>query len=249
MKTKLFRVILMSTLIMGISLCLLHGGVEKHWWKLDDTEGRIAKDSIGNINGNLIGSATFLPGGMGVHINKHEDSFVSFRPTICQFGEGDFSVYLEFKTNETLWLYDVVGNRSAIKWGNWFSIRMTGKNHQNPPEGTLTVELCGGTPGKRKNYFALSSKKRDLNDGKWHSFLVVRKGRYIYLYIDYVLDSKEKSYGIANMNSGNDFRLGRSLTLSYQSGLKFTPNEIYKNLIVVKEALTVDDIKKMLNKK
>lgn len=223
----------MLTLVMGIELCLLHGEVEEHWWKFDEAGGIIAKDSIGNVNGILNGNAAFLGPDKGVHIHKNKDCYVSFDRSVGQFGTNDFSVFLEFKTKETLSLYSVVGNRFASRYGNYFCIHMVGQNNPFGEEGTLTVELCEEPSGK--NYLKLESNKSHLNDGNWHSLKVVRKGKEISLYIDHVLDSKITTPSITNIMGEHEFRLGSSLNPKEAIG-EITPDAVYKNLKVEKKS-------------
>jgi hypothetical protein len=227
MKTKLLRATLILTLVIGIGPCLLHGEAEKHWWKFDEAKGIIAKDSIGKVNGILNGNAAFLGPEKGVHINKNKDSYVSFDRSVGQFGTNDFSVFLEFKTKETLSLYSVVGNRFSTRYGNYFCIHMVGQNDPFGEQGTVTVELCENPDGK--NYFPLNSTRSRLNDGNWHSLKVVRKRKEISLYIDHVLDSKITTPRITNIRGEHEFRLGQSLNPKLAIG-EFTPDATYKNL-------------------
>ncbi len=240
MKTKVCKVILMFVLVMGFGLCLLNG--EEHYWKFNETSGNIAYDSLGNVNGTLNGCAAFLPGGEGVHLNGSNSSFVTFEKSVGQFGTDDFSVYLEFKTNEKNRYFDIVGNRTACSHGNFLSIRMTGK-HETSPEGMVVAEVDENTSGK--NYIHVESKKVGLNDGNWHALVVVRVGKNLTLYIDGDLDNTGKSEtGIANINNGNVFKLGRSCG----DNSLFTPNAVYENLYVYDRALTQKEIKEMFEK-
>jgi len=242
MKTKVCKVILVFALVMGFGLCLLNG--EDHYWEFNETSGTIAHDSLGNVNGTLNGCAAFLPGGEGVHLNGSDSSFVTFGKSVGQFGTDDFSVYLEFKTDEKCRYFDIVGNRTASSHGNFFCIRMTGK-HETVPEGTVVVEVDEDESGK--NYIPINSKKSGLNDGNWHALVVVRVGKNLTLYIDGDLEKTGKSAtGIANIKNGNNFKLGRSLV--YSSTQKFTPNAVYENLYVYDRALTENEMKALFNK-
>jgi hypothetical protein len=242
MKSKVYKVILMFALVMGFGLCLLNG--EDHYWKFNETSGTIAHDSINTVNGTLNGCAAFLPGGEGVYLNGSDSSFVTFGKSIGQFGTNDFSVYLEFKTNEKYRYFDIVGNRSAPSHGNFLSIRMTGK-HETLPEGIVSAEVDEDTSGR--NYISVMSQKAGLNDGNWHSLVVVRIGKNLTIYIDGGLDNTGKNEsGIANIKNGNDFKLGRSLVYSQEN--KFTPNAVYENLYVYDRALTQNEIKAMFEK-
>ena len=228
MKSKLLRATLILTLVIGIGPCLLPGEMEKHWWKFDEARGITANDSIGNVNGTLNGNAAFLGPDKGVHINRNKDSYVAFDKSIGQFGTDDFSVSLELKTKETLMVYDVVGNRFAREYGNYFCIRMMGKNNPFGEQGTVVVEFCENPDGK--NYFHLSSTRSRLNDGNWHNLRVVRKGKEITLYIDDVRDSKITTPTITNITGQHEFRLGQSLDPN--ENIEFTPDATYKNLKV-----------------
>ena len=233
MKTKVCKVFLMFALVIGFGLCLLNG--EEHCWQFNEKSGIIAHDSCGKVtvNGKL-NDAAFLSDGGGVQLNGTDSSYVSFGNSVGQFGTDDFLVYLEFKTNEKYRYFDIVGNRTASSHGNFLSIRMTGK-HETQPEGILVVEVDEDESGK--NYIVVYSKKSGLNDGNWHSLVVVRIGKNLALYIDGNPDGTGTSAtGIANIKNGNDFKLGRSLVYSQEK--KFTPDAVYKNLYVYDLALT-----------
>lgn len=239
MKTKVCKVVLTLALVMVFGLCLLHG--EEHCWKFDETTGTTANDSLGTVNGTLHGCAAFLPGGEGIHLNGSDSSYVSFGKKVGQFGTDDFSVYLDFKTNEKYRYFDLVGNRTASGHGNFFCIRMTGI-HETVPEGSVVVEVDEDVNGK--NYIGLVTKKAGLNDGSWHSLIVVRIKKNLSIYIDEVFDSTGTSAGIANIKNGNEFKLGRSLVSSETT--KFTPNAVYRNLYMFDQALTPVEIKKYI---
>jgi hypothetical protein len=242
MKSKVCKVILMFALVMGFGLCLLNG--EDHYWKFNETSGNIANDSLDHVNGTLNGCAAFLPGSEGVYLNGTDSSFVTFGKSVGQFGTDDFSVYLDFKTNEKYRYFDIVGNRTAPSHGNFLSIRMTGK-HEKWSEGILVVEVDEDESGK--NHIVIYSGKSGLNDGYWHTLVVVRIGKNLALYIDGNPDRTGTSAtGIANIKNGNDFKLGRSLVDSQEN--KFTPNAVYKNLYVYDRALTQNEIKEMFEK-
>lgn len=236
MKSKVCKVILMFVLVIGFGLCLLYG--EDHYWKFNETSGNIAYDSLGNVNGTLMGCAAFLPAGEGVHLNGSNDSYVSFGTSVGQFGMSNFTVYLEFKTSDKSEYYDIVGNRTTDNHGNFFDIYMTG-------EGRVYAEV--DEDANAKNHILVKSNKAGLNDGNWHFLMAVRESNTLTIYIDGNLDSSNSNTtGKANINNGKEFKLGRSL--EYSSEKRFAPNAVYRNLLVflssnAEEAVVFDTTK------
>lgn len=224
MKKKVCKVIFMFVLVIGFSLCLLNGAIYEtvpHSWAFNETSGNIAHDSEPNpINGTLNGCASFLPGGEGVHLTASDDSYVSFGNSVGQFGTNDFTVTLEFKTNENTVAFDMVGNRTSPRFGNFFSIYMT-------LDGMVCASVCEDET--RKNNIWLKSQA-GFADGKWHKLMVTRSNNKLALYIDDMANPEKEgsTAGIANIKNGNEFKVGRS---NYSNWIH-PANAIYRNLSV-----------------
>jgi len=213
MKTKVSKVILMFVLVMGFGLCLLNGEDHgDHWWKFHETSGTSAHDSIGNVNGTLHGGAKFLQveDDGCVNIPASEDSYVSFGTNVGQFGKKDFTVSLEFKTNNSTDAYDLVGNRTTT-FGNFFQIHIsTGfKNVSSVPGGIVVATL---EDENKKNLIWLRYENHNYADGQWHTVMVIRTGKTMALYIDNMKEPVMTGTApdIANIHNDNEFKLGHS---------------------------------------
>ena len=169
-------------------------------------------------------------------INSSNNSFVNFGTKIGQFGTKDFTVAFSLKTTEKYRYFDLAGNRTAGSHGNFLSIRETGK-HESMPEGIVVAELDQDQNGT--NYIAVQSQATGLNDGKWHHIAVVRNGTLLKLYIDGVSSGNGSAQGVANINNGNPFKLGRSLVGVHD---KFAADAGYKDFDVYDSALSDQDV-------
>jgi hypothetical protein len=212
----------------------------QHHWAFDESDGTVALDAVGKVNGTLTASVRReSPGCIGsgaVHIDGSDGSYVSFGTKIGQFKSDDFTVALWLKTTETYRYFDVVGNRTDGSHGNFFCLRMTG-HHESVAWGMLIAEVDqdgGGT-----NYLAVQSSRTNLNDGNWHHAAVVRLGQSLKIYVDGELSAEANAGGVANISNGNDFKLGRSLVGVSD---KFAPDASYDELWVYDSALSGDEI-------
>jgi hypothetical protein len=221
MKTKVCKVILMFGLVIGFGLCMLNSAINVlHSWAFNETSGNIAHDSCPDpINGILNGCASFLPGGEGVHLTASDDSYVSFGNSVGQFGTGDFTVTLEFKTSENKVAFDMVGNRTSAKFGNFFAIYMT-------LDGMVCASVCEDETGKNNIWLR---SKAGFADGEWHTIEVNRSSNKLSLSIDGNPEKDGSAVGTANIKNGNEFKLGRSNFANWIH----PANAIYKNLSVL----------------
>ena len=168
------------------------------------------------------------------------NSFVSYNPKVGDFGTKNFTVAIWIQTNDTLPLYDIVGNRNASGQGNYFSMRMSGTNPALPP-GQVIVELDQNATGF--NYANLTSNRTGLNDGNWHYLVFVRNGLNLNLYVDGTLDKTIMTPGIANITNPEDFKIGRSVEAV--AGPRFSPVACYAELRVYRRALSPVQIGKL----
>ena len=214
-----------------------------HFWQFNEGAGNIAYDFLGGINpinGLLVNSQFVLidDGGYGIQTTGADNSYVSFPNPIGQFGPNDFTMTLWFQTNDrSLANADLVGNRAASGHGNFFSVRISS-------DGYVTAELDQDAYGT--NYVAVRSVQNRLNDGNWHHVAVVRSGRSVTLYIDGYYSNAGTAAGVANINNGNIFKIGRSLVDNSVS--RFAPRAVFDNLATYASAKSADDIARYVGK-
>ncbi|MDB5267509.1 MAG: hypothetical protein JWP58_549 [Hymenobacter sp.] len=215
-------------------------------WAFDESDGLVAIDAIGRVNGRLTPTVKReSPGCIGpgaVHINGNDDSYVTFGTAVGQFNASDFTVALWFKTTEMYRYFDVVGNRTSGSHGNFFCLRMSGQ-HESLPAGALFAEVDQDEYGT--NYNDILANRAGLNDGNWHHVAVVRAGQTLSIYVDGAPSGEATTEGgVASIANGNDFKLGRSLVGVHD---KFAPNASYDELYVYNLALTGDEILTLFN--
>jgi len=120
-----------------------------------------------------------------------------------RFGSRDFTVSHWFSTPfySPDALVDVIGNRTSVGHGNFFSVRMRG-------DGIISMELDQDEAGT--NYASAIAEGHPVNDGCWHHLAYVRANDVFGVYIDGV----PAALGIAKparIDGVSAFRVGRSL--------------------------------------
>ncbi len=165
------------------------------WWRLDETEGRIAADSSGRgHHGSLIGNPQWQPGRIGGALAfDGQDDYVLIKDT------RDFAITKEITV--ACWINIARFDRpwqAIIAKGNqaWRIIRpQYGRSIEFACTG---VNVLGSTWG---NVFG----KTAVDDGQWHHLTGVYDGTQVRLYVNGVLDASIE--GTGEINSNGDYVL------------------------------------------
>jgi len=224
------------------SLLLLFIGqisADDHFWQFDEGRGNIAYDSDGGRGGRnavngILNNAQWkvVDDGYGVQISGADNSYVSFANPIGQFGTQDFTVALWFRTTDkSLALADFVGNRAAPGHGNFFAVRMSN-------DGYVSAEVDQDAAGT--NYIGVRSNRNRYNDGNWHHVAVTRSGRTLTLYMDGIASNSGTGSGVANINNGLVFKIGRSLV--DPNTPRFAPQALFDDLATYDSVLSASRI-------
>jgi L-ascorbate metabolism protein UlaG (beta-lactamase superfamily) len=158
------------------------------YWKLDETEGDIALDSIGGINGILYSGPIWQPEGGKLDGALEFDGIDDFAMTdfVMDPADGPFSIFAWIKTDTAGRVIISQANSSGTQ-RNWLST--------NSPDGTLMTELkTAGRSGK-----SLTSEF-SVTDDLWHHIGFVWDGSRRYLYADGSEIAKDDS-SITNLES------------------------------------------------
>jgi len=197
-------------------------------WQFDEPNG-VAIDSIGGVNGVLNNATRVKPGhssDSSVQISGN-DSYVNFGKGVGQFGTGNFSIAYWLNTTETRFC-DSIGNRICYSNGNFVWIAL---NHPTLGAGTVLASVnqdAGGT-----NIIGVNSRPVLINDGQWHHITFVRNGQSASLYVDGNILNSVSAAGVANINNGNDFRLGlNSSDAGYGGNVRYDDLQVF-NIPVV----------------
>jgi len=230
----------MNKAILCIALLFMVGQIaaQDHFWDFNEGRGRVARDSIGaprgrnRVNGYLSNAYwRELDIGYAVGITGNDNSYVTFGNSIGQFGREDFTVAFWVRTRERLDLYDLIGNRADISYGNYFNVRMNS-------EGSVTAEICEDERGT--NYMGIRAVQKGLNDGEWHHIAVVRNGGTLSLYIDGQFSIYGTNRQVTNIRNNNPFKIGRSLV--DRRTRRFAPNALFDDLAIYSDDLSPNQI-------
>ncbi len=175
-------------------------------WKLDETEGNIAIDNIGGINGTLHGGPIWQPENgriAGALEFDGTDDYVS-TDFVLNPADSPFSIFVWIKTEAA---GQVIVSQADGK--SWLSV--------NPSDGTLMTDLrTTGRSGR-----SLTSQFL-VTDGRWHHIAFVWDGSQRYLYSDNSEVAKDDSLITALEASTGGLFFGAGSTLGaedFYSGL------------------------------
>jgi hypothetical protein len=151
-------------------------------WKLDETEGIVAHDSVGTNDGTLVGALTWQPTGgkVGGALELDDvEGFVS-TPLVVNPADGPFSVLA--------WVKGGTPGQTVVSQTNGANWLMAG------PTGTLTTSLS--QPAGRFAPVPLASETI-ITDGTWHRIGFVWDGTKRRLYVDDLLVAEDTQNGLA----------------------------------------------------
>ncbi len=175
------------------------------YWKLDETEGDIAHDSIDVYDGVLNGVPTWQPTGGAVDgalAFDGIDDYVS-TPFVLSPSDGAFSVFAWIRG-------DAVGQTVISQTGggvNWLLV--------DPTEGNLMTELKGTGRGA-----AELLSQTIITDGNWHRVGFVWDGTSRILYVDDIEVARDTQTSLGSSDGGLYIGAGNSLdATSFFSGL------------------------------
>ncbi len=159
------------------------------YWKLDETEGIIAHDSVCDNDAFLMGDPAWQPdGGIvdGVLQFDGIDDYVS-TPVILDPAEGDFSVFAWINGGAPGQV--VISQKINAGGVNWLSA--------DPLDGKLMTEL----KGTGRFSFSLMSESV-VTDGNWHRVGFVRDGSDRILYVDDIEVARDTTTNLESASGG-----------------------------------------------
>jgi predicted MPP superfamily phosphohydrolase len=158
-------------------------------WKLDETDGTIASDSVDNNDGVLTGGPLWQPADGqvdGALQFDGVDDYIS-TPFVLNPAEAPFSVFVWIKGGAP---GQVVISQTGIPWGaNWL---VTG-----PSDGSLMTELKG--TGRWDRPLVSGSI---ITDDSWHHIGLVWDGSNRTLYVDDVAVTTDTQNDLGSTNGG-----------------------------------------------
>jgi len=171
------------------------------YWKLDETAGDIALDSIGDSNGLLIGEPFWQPLNGKINGALQFDGINDYISTnfILNPGANPFRVFVWIKGGlpGQVIISQLSGNGDGR---HWLSI-----DSQN---GTLMTELV--STGRAEDFLISESV---ITDNQWHHICFIWDGEYRSLYVDNVEVAKDSTpiTGLRNANGGLHIGAGNTL--------------------------------------
>ena len=184
-----------------------------HWWKLDETSGTTAYDSVDNNNGTFNGDdPCWVTGHIGgaADFNDVSDYFSVSSLNTAYTSSSNFTIAGWFKTSQSTGIQTIVGN-----WSQYRYIPHPGVNldfyygWQVIVENKKVVARFGGSSPNTTSDITGTS---DVNDGNWHHFAVVHpsyQGQYTPNSVLYVDGQSEGTPGAQYFSYSNTkFRIG-----------------------------------------
>jgi len=176
------------------------------YWKLDETEGTIAKDSVSDKDGTLHGNPIWQPEGGKVNGALQLDGVDDYisTPFVLNPADGEFSVFAWLKGGAPV---QVIISQTG--GANWLSA--------DPSAGKLMTNLA--PPAGRFTPPPLMSESV-ITDGIWHRIGFVWNGSNRILYVDDLEVARDTQSGLAGSIGGLHIGAGKGLeAVSFWSGL------------------------------
>jgi L-ascorbate metabolism protein UlaG (beta-lactamase superfamily) len=173
------------------------------WWKLDETQGDVANDSVGSYPGALVGGPLWQPTGGRVggalQLDGTDDFVIT--PSVLNPSEGTFSVFGWVKGGEPGQV--ILSQTGGV---NWLTVGA---------DGALGTELR--QTGRLGKPLASSTI---ITDGAWHRVGLVWDGSNRILYVDDVEAAKDVQSNLAGSVGGLYLGAGSALVPgTFWSGL------------------------------
>jgi hypothetical protein len=173
-------------------------------WKLDETEGTIAHDSISNKNGNLNGNPIWQPASgavLGALEFDGVDDYIS-TPFVFNPNIGAFSVFAWIKGDSPGQV--ILSQKGGMNWLG-----------TDPTNGYLIMELRD--PGR---FGRQLWSQTCITNGTWHRVGLTWDGSTRILYVDDVEVAKDTQSTLASSSSGMNIGAGKNLEVgTFWSGL------------------------------
>ena len=175
------------------------------YWKLDETEGNIAYDSVDARDGVVIGEAIWQPDAGKVNGTLQFDGIDDYvrTPIILNPYDGPFSVFAWVKGGAPS--QAVLSQAGGARW-----------LCADPSEGNLMTELKG--PGRSAGPLF---SQTNITDGNWHHIGFVWDGSHRTLYVDDVAVAEDTQDGLEGSDKG----------LYIGTGMAMEPGSFWSSLI------------------
>jgi hypothetical protein len=142
-------------------------------WKLDETEGMVARDSAGDSDGILQGDPLWQPSGGKIHGALEFDGTGDYfsTPLVLNPADGPFSIYA--------WVKGEAPGQAIVSQANGSGETWLGTE---PLSGRLLTNLVPPPAGRLVPLPLVSESV--ITDGRWHHVGLVWDGSLRYLYVD-----------------------------------------------------------------
>lgn len=177
-----------------------------HDWPADGD----ATDTVGGVDGTLVGGTSFAPGlfGQGFAFDGVDDS-VTFDTSAGNFGTSDFTIAFVIQTTSADEIAGVLGKREICGFSSFWDIR-TGA-------GLLSLEVY------ESNVRTGVATTVPINDGLFHTVVFTREGTVVSSYVDGFLNAQYDAGFTANVTNNAVLAAGVSAcTGSFDGTVRLT---------------------------
>ena len=183
---------------MGLAGAAQAGVVAEY--KFDETGGAVAHDSVGSVDGNLGGGATFVGGGVrggAISLDKATNGYVEMGDHFYFSGPFSVEAWVRMPAGSTDWGAAVSKHHATVVSGYFLAI------------GDVS-DGCGGGGGSAHFYVAYpcsGNSATTVNDGKWHQVVGTYDGFRTSIFVDGVFQSSSPG-GNPSLNNDAPFMVG-----------------------------------------
>lgn len=234
MKNKIFPKLSVSMLLLGATFAANASPIAH--WGFDETSGSIAYDSVGAVNGQLLGGVTFTGvGGVVGGAVQFTDGYITMGNNFGPSSAFSIEAWVKITPGATYGMTPVSKHIPGIAQGYFLSINNIG-------DGYTRDDTVGFYSSNGSHHTAVGGPS--VNDGLWHQLVGVYDNGVPMIYRDGQLVGSGWSFGYAN--NGAEFIVGGILGNGSLGG-NLTNGSLIDEVSVYGSALSGAEIQSIYN--
>ncbi len=234
MKNKIFPKLSVSMLLLGVTFAANASPIAH--WGFDETSGSIAYDSVGAVNGQLLGGVTFTGvGGVVGGAVQFTDGYITMGNNFGPSSAFSIEAWVKIAPGVTRPMTPVSKHIPGIAQGYLLSIN-------NIRDGYTQTDTVGFYASNGPHHTAVGGPS--VSDGLWHQLVGVYDNGVPMIYREGQLVGSGWSFGYAN--NGAEFIVG-GLLGGGSLGANLTNGDLIDEVSVYGSALSGAEIQSIYN--